>query len=101
MVGQLDHGLEDRAHGVASDLVRQRHGVPTTREVALTPPGTVFLDRCRVLVGAAESADAAAQAVAEGAAGQVRIGAVSSAFLDPLPAALRHFRQQGLRWRSA
>jgi DNA-binding transcriptional LysR family regulator len=65
----------------------------TTREVALTPAGTVFLDRCRVLLGAAESADAAAQAVAEGAAGQLRIGAVTSAFLDPLPAALQHFRR--------
>jgi DNA-binding transcriptional LysR family regulator len=65
----------------------------TTREVTLTPAGTVFLDRCRILVGAAESADAAAQAVAEGAAGQLRIGAVTSAFFDPLPAALEHFRR--------
>ena len=65
----------------------------TTREVALTPAGTVFLDRCRVLVGTAESADAAAQAVAEGAAGQLRIGAVTSTFLDLLPAALGHFRR--------
>jgi DNA-binding transcriptional LysR family regulator len=81
----------------AIKVIERRLGVTllhrTTREVALTPAGTVFLDRCRVLVGAAESADAAAQAVAEGAAGQLRIGAVTSAFLDPLPAALEHFRR--------
>jgi DNA-binding transcriptional LysR family regulator len=81
----------------AIKAIERRLGVTllhrTTREVALTPAGTVFLDRCRVLVGAAESADAAAQAVAEGAAGQLRIGAVTSAFRDPLPAALEHFRR--------
>jgi DNA-binding transcriptional LysR family regulator len=81
----------------AIKVIERRLGVTllhrTTREVALTPAGTVFLDRCRVLVGAAESADAAAQAVAEGTAGQLRIGAVTSAVRDPLPAALEHFRR--------
>ena len=81
----------------AIKAIERRLGVTllhrTTREVALTPAGTVFLDRCRIVVGAAESADAAAQAVAEGAAGQLRIGAVTSAFLDPLPATLEHFRR--------
>ena len=81
----------------AIKAIERRLGVTllhrTTREVALTPAGTVFLDRCRIVVGAAEAADAAAQAVAEGAAGQLRIGAVTSAFLDPLPAALEHFRR--------
>jgi DNA-binding transcriptional LysR family regulator len=81
----------------AIKAIERRLGVTllhrTTREVALTAAGTVFLDRCRILVGAAESAGAAAQAVAEGAAGQLRIGAVTSAFRDPLPAALEHFRR--------
>ena len=64
----------------------------TTREVALTPAGAVFLDACRALIGAAEAADAAARQAADGQAGALRIGAVTSAFSDLLPRALEHFR---------
>jgi DNA-binding transcriptional LysR family regulator len=65
----------------------------TTREVRLTPPGAVFLDQCRIVVAAAHAADAAAKQAAEGQAGELRIGAVTTAFTDPLPAALRAFRR--------
>jgi DNA-binding transcriptional LysR family regulator len=65
----------------------------TTREVALTHVGAVFLDACRALIGAATAADAAARQAADGQAGQLRIGAVTSAFSDPLPRALEFFRQ--------
>ena len=64
----------------------------TTRTVALTPAGAVFLDACRALIGAAEAADAAARQAADGQAGALRIGAVTSAFSDLLPRALEHFR---------
>ncbi|WP_422748848.1 LysR family transcriptional regulator [Mycobacterium sp. WMMD1722] len=63
----------------------------TTREVRLTSAGAVFLDRCRLVVAAAGDADAAARQAAEGQAGALRIGAVTSAFTDPLPRALRAY----------
>jgi DNA-binding transcriptional LysR family regulator len=63
----------------------------TTREVRLTPAGTVFLDHCRILVGAADAADSAARQAADGQAGELRIGAVTSAFTDPLPGALHAY----------
>jgi len=66
----------------------------TTREVRLTPAGSVFLDRCRTVVGAAEAADTAARAAADGQAGELRIGAVTSAILHPLHAALARFRAE-------
>ncbi len=64
----------------------------TTRQVTLTPAGAVFLDACRAVIGAAEAADAAARQAADGQAGTLRIGAVTSAFGDLLPRALREFR---------
>jgi DNA-binding transcriptional LysR family regulator len=60
----------------------------TTREVRLTPAGAVFLDHCRIVVGAADTADSAARQAADGQAGELRIGAVGSAVTDPLPNAL-------------
>jgi DNA-binding transcriptional LysR family regulator len=63
----------------------------TTREVRLTPPGTVFLTACRIVVAAAHNADSAARQAADGQAGELRIGAVTTAFTDPLPYALRAF----------
>src|SRR5687767_2108140 len=64
----------------------------TTREVTLTTAGAVFLDVCRTLVGAATAADAAVRQAADGQAGQLRIGAVTSAFGDPLPRVLELFQ---------
>ena len=63
----------------------------TTRAVTLTPAGAVFLDACRALVGASAAADAAARQAADGQAGGLRVGAVTSAFRDPLPRALELF----------
>lgn len=63
----------------------------TTREVRLTSAGAVFLDQCRLVIAAAEHADSAARQAAEGQAGELRIGAVTSAFTDPLPSALRAY----------
>jgi DNA-binding transcriptional LysR family regulator len=63
----------------------------TTREVRLTSAGAVFLDQCRLVVAAAENADSTARQAGEGHAGELRIGAVTSAFTDPLPGALRAY----------
>ncbi|MFB1296231.1 LysR substrate-binding domain-containing protein [Mycobacterium sp. pW049] len=60
----------------------------TTRHVVLTSAGTVFLDRCRRVVAAAEDAGSAAQLAAEGQLGELRIGAVTTSFTDVLPRAL-------------
>jgi len=64
----------------------------TTREVTLTSAGAVFLDACRTLVGASTAADAAVRQAADGQAGELRIGAVTSAFGDPLPRLLELFQ---------
>jgi DNA-binding transcriptional LysR family regulator len=63
----------------------------TTREVRLTGPGAVVLDHCRTLVAAAQAAESAARQAADGQAGEIRIGAVTSAFTMPLPQALQDF----------
>lgn len=60
----------------------------TTRHVVLTSAGSVLLDRCRRLVAAAEDAESAARLAAEGQLGELRIGAVTTAFTRVLPRAL-------------
>ena len=80
----------------AIKALEQRLGVRllhrTTREVTLTTAGAVFLDACRTLVGASTAADAAVRQAADGQAGELRIGAVTSAFGDPLPRLLELFQ---------
>jgi DNA-binding transcriptional LysR family regulator len=65
----------------------------STREVRLTTAGSVFLERCRALVGAATSAEEAARQAASGQIGRLRIAAVTSAFIDPLPRILADLRE--------
>jgi len=63
----------------------------TTRAVRLTSAGAAFLRDCRELVGAARAAETTARRAADGQAGELRIGAVTSAFTDLLPRLLaRH-----------
>jgi DNA-binding transcriptional LysR family regulator len=64
----------------------------TTRAVSLTTAGEVFLGHCRRLVNLAEEAESATRDAASGQIGQLRIGAVTSAFFDPLPTMLAAFR---------
>jgi DNA-binding transcriptional LysR family regulator len=66
--------------------------VRSTRAAALTAAGEVFLRHCRGLVNAAQEAEEAARQAAEGQLGLLRIGAVTSAFFDPLPGMLTAFR---------
>lgn len=76
----------------AVKAIEKRLGVQllnrTTRHVVLTSAGTVFLDRCRRVVAAAEEAESAARLAAEGQLGELRIGAVTTAFTHVLPKAL-------------
>ena len=65
----------------------------TTREVTLTAAGAVFLDACRTLIGASTAADAAVRQAADGQAGELRIGVVTSSFSDPLPRILELFQR--------
>jgi DNA-binding transcriptional LysR family regulator len=65
--------------------------VRSTRSVALTSAGAVFLDHCRQLINAALAAETAARQAAEGQLGHLRVGAVTSAFFDPLPEVLTAF----------
>ena len=66
----------------------------STRAVALTSAGAVLLQHCRQLLNGAEAAETAVRQAAGGQLGRLRIGAVASAFFDPLPSVLASFRQQ-------
>ena len=57
----------------------------TSRRVQLTETGRLFLEECRALVRASERAEAVAALASSGMVGTLRIGAVTSAFNDPLP----------------
>jgi len=65
----------------------------TTREVSLTSAGSVLLDACRALVGASAAAEAVVRQAADGQAGELRIGVVTSSFSDPLPRILELFQR--------
>lgn len=64
----------------------------SSRSVLLTAAGSIFLEQCRMLVGASERAQEAAQMASSGLVGTLRIGAVTSAFSEVLPDILNRFR---------
>lgn len=64
----------------------------TSREVALTPAGALFLERCRALLGDVADAVASTRAVADGTRGRVRVGYVGSTLYGALPAAVARLR---------
>lgn len=66
----------------------------TTRSVALTSAGRVFLDQARALIGASRSAQLTARRAGAGLAGELRVGAVASAFEDPLPRVMAEYRER-------
>jgi len=83
----LSQAIKALEHRLGADLF-----VRSTRSVALTAAGEVFLHHCRALINAAQEAEEAARQAAEGQLGLLRIGAVTSAFFDPLPDMLATFR---------
>ncbi|MDH6622610.1 DNA-binding transcriptional LysR family regulator [Streptomyces sp. LBL] len=66
----------------------------SSRSVALTEPGAVFLEHCYTLTAAAERAQVAAAQAQAGYLGTLTVGAVTSAFSEPLPAILGRFRAE-------
>jgi DNA-binding transcriptional LysR family regulator len=83
-LSQVVKSLEQR---LGTDLFTR-----STRSVALTSAGEVLLGHCRRLVNIAEEAETVTRQAAGGQLGQLRIGAVTSAFFDPLPDMLAAFR---------
>jgi DNA-binding transcriptional LysR family regulator len=66
----------------------------TSRSVALTAAGRLFLERARDILARAEEAAEAATAAGRGEAGRLRIGFMGPAMDGPLPFALRDFRER-------
>jgi DNA-binding transcriptional LysR family regulator len=64
----------------------------SSRSVLLTDAGVLFLEQCRLLVGASERAREVAALATGGLTGTLRIGAVTSAFSETLPQILQRFR---------
>ncbi len=73
-------------------------GVPlltrTTRKIALTPAGEVFLNQGELLIRQAENALHTTRKAAEGLFGSVMIGYMDFAISGPLPRILRAFRHK-------
>ncbi|KRE64236.1 LysR family transcriptional regulator [Arthrobacter sp. Soil736] len=67
--------------------------IRSSRTVLLTEAGRMFLEQCRLLVGASERAREVAEQASAGLAGILRIGAVTSVFSEVLPQILRRFRE--------
>ena len=66
----------------------------TSRKVALTEPGRLFLEQAYLVVGQAEKASATMEAVKRGDAGRLSVGVIPSAIYYLMPAILREFRAQ-------
>ncbi|PZS30999.1 MAG: LysR family transcriptional regulator [Pseudonocardiales bacterium] len=65
----------------------------TSRRVRLTEPGSVLLRHCYLLLAASERASTATAHAQSGQQGSLTLGAVTSAFADPLPSILSRFRE--------
>ena len=66
----------------------------TTRQVALTPAGELYLERARAILASADAASDAAVRVAAGELGRVAIGFTGSATYDLLPSLARVLRAE-------
>ena len=66
----------------------------TNRHVALTPAGAAFVPECRRLLTQAAAATETPRLAAAGMRARVVIGAVASAMVSPLPAALKHLSRR-------
>jgi DNA-binding transcriptional LysR family regulator len=83
-----------------SQTIRQLEGAlgftllaRTTRSVALTPNGELFLAEARAVLARFDIAMRQAEQVASGLVGQVRLGHLIGSAIDHMPAILRAFRE--------
>src|SRR5512140_3621605 len=67
---------------------------PTTRSVALTQAGRVFLEEARLVLAASAQAERRAKETAFGLVGTLRVGVIAPAANAWLAAILRRFRRQ-------
>lgn len=83
-------GLSTQIRRLEAELgvtLLERH----TRGVELTEAGTLFLERARVALVAAESAGATGRDLEAGVVGSLRLGVATGARWEPTPALLRRF----------
>jgi DNA-binding transcriptional LysR family regulator len=66
----------------------------TSRRVALTDAGRVFLERAKAILGAVEEAREVARGAERGLQGRLEVGFISSASLSLLPPSIRLFRER-------
>jgi DNA-binding transcriptional LysR family regulator len=66
----------------------------TSRRVALTDAGRVFLERAKTILGAVEEAREVARGAEQGLQGRLEVGFISSASLSLLPPSIRLFRER-------
>jgi DNA-binding transcriptional LysR family regulator len=66
----------------------------TSRRVALTDAGRVFLERAKAILGAVEQAREVARGAERGLQGRLEVGFISSASLSLLPPSIRLFRER-------
>ena len=66
----------------------------TSRRVALTDAGRVFLERAKAILGAVEEAREVARGAEQGLQGRLEVGFISSASLSLLPPSIRLFRER-------
>ncbi len=85
-ISQQIKALEDR---VGVKLLNR-----TTRAVKLTPAGEAFLAQIQEGLAKLDAAPRIASLTARGAAGELRIGFITSAIVDSLPDAIQAFREK-------
>jgi len=66
----------------------------TSRRVALTDAGRVFLERAKTILDAVEEAREVARGAEQGLQGRLEVGFISSASLSLLPPSIRLFRER-------
>jgi len=84
---QLSRSIQKLEHALGVTLFTR-----TTRQIALTPAGAVFLEEARKLVAQADTATRLAQRAQQAGTARLRVGFAAPA-LAVLPSALRAFRR--------
>lgn len=79
--------ISDLEHDLGITLIRR-----TPSGVSLTPAGRVFVDHCETILGQFADVRADLKRFAEGEAGELRIGAITSVLTGKLPQTIKSFQ---------